>query len=93
MKYGAGGSLFQIAVAAIEITILINNTRNVPTRAFLAFPKIVLIANEIEIAVLIHTMSKIMIGAGLMLTISRRKAAATRRNIAIDARAESRKSK
>ena len=93
MKYGAGGSLFQIAVAAIEITILINKTRNVPTSAFLAFPKRVLIAKESEIAVLIHTMSKIIIGAGLMLTISRRNAAATRRNIIIETKAERRKSK
>jgi hypothetical protein len=93
MKYGAGGSLFQIAVAAMEITILINSTRNVPTRAFLAFPKIVLIANESEIAVLIQTTRRIIIGAGLMLTISRRKAAATRRNITMETNAESRKSK
>ena len=50
-------------------------------------------AKESEIAVLIHTMSKIIIGAGLMLTISRRNAAATRRNIIIETKAERRKSK
>ena len=93
MKKGAGGSLFQIAVAAMEMTILIRSTRNVPTRAFLAFPKIVLIANDREIAVLIHTINRIIIGAGLMLTISKRNAAATSRKIAIDTRAESKKSR
>jgi len=92
MKYGLGGSLFQIAVAAMEITILISRTRNVPTSAFRAFPKIVDIAKEREIAVLTQTISTIIIGPGFMETISRRKAAATSRKMMIDAIAERRKS-
>lgn len=92
MKYGAGGSLFQIAVAAIEITILINNTRNVPINAFLAFPKMVDIANDSAMAVFIHTRSKMQIGPGFIETISRRNAAATRRKMNMDRVAEIRKS-
>ena len=92
MKYGLGGSLFHIAVAAIEITILMSKTKNVPTRAFLALPNNVDIANDSDIAVLIQTISRIIIGPGLIETISRRNAAATRRNIAIERSAERRKS-
>ena len=93
MKYGAGGSLFQIAVAAMEITILISRTRNVPTSAFRALPKRVDIAKERDIAVLIQTIRTMIMGPGLMDTISRRKAAATRRKMAIDITAESKKSR
>jgi hypothetical protein len=93
MKYGAGGSLFQIAVAAIEITILMSRTKNVPTRAFRAFPKRVEIAKERDIAVLIQTIKRMIMGPGLMDTISRRKAAATRRKIDIAIVAERRKSR
>jgi hypothetical protein len=92
MKYGLGGSLSHIAVAAIEITILISRTKNVPTRAFLAFPNNVDIANDRDIAVLIHTIKRIIIGPGLIETISRRNAAAARRNIAMERNAEIKKS-
>jgi hypothetical protein len=51
-------------VAAMEITILISKTRNVPTSAFLAFPNMVDIANDRDIAVLIQTINNIIIGAG-----------------------------
>ena len=81
-----------MAVAAIEITIDMSKTRKVPTNAFLALEKIVLMANESEIAVFIHIMRTIIIGAGLMDTISRRNAADIRRNIAIEQVALSRKS-
>ena len=93
MKYGAGGSLFQIAVAAIEITILMRRTKNVPTSAFRAFPNRADMAKERDIAVLIQTMRRMIIGPGLMDTISRRNAAATRRKIDIDIVAERRKSR
>ena len=93
MKYGAGGSLFQIAVAAIEITILIRRTRNVPTRALRALPKRTDMAKERDMAVLIQTRRTMIMGPGLMDTISRRKAAATRRNIDIEIVAERRKSR
>ena len=92
MKYALGGSLFQIAVAAIEITILMRSTKNVPTRAFRAFPNKVDIANDKEIAVLTQTKRRIIIGPGLIETISRRKAAAIKRNIVIDKFAEREKS-
>jgi len=92
MKYGAGGSLFQIAVAAIEITILINNTRKLPIKAFLAFPKRVEIANDSAMAVFIHMRSKMQIGPGFIETISRRKPAATRRKMIMDKVAEIKKS-
>lgn len=74
------------------MTILIRSTRKVPTSAFLAIPNIVLIAKDNEMAVLIHTIKRIIIGPGLILTISSRKAAATSKNIVIDTKAERRKS-
>jgi predicted metal-dependent TIM-barrel fold hydrolase len=92
MKYGEGGSLFQIAVAAIEMTILIKSTRNDPTSAFRAFPKSVEIAKESDMAVLIHTKRRRIIGPGDMETISRRNIAPTMRKIIIDMVAERRKS-
>ena len=93
MKYGLGGSLFHIAVAAIEITMLIKRIKNVPTKEFLALPKRLEIANDKEIAVLIQTISKMIIGPGLIETISRRNAAATKRKIIIEINADSRKSR
>jgi len=92
MKYGLGGSIFQIAVAEIDMTILMSNRRKVPIRAFLAFPKRVEIAKERDIAVFTQTKSRIIIGPGLIETISKRKAAATRRNMIIDTVAEMKKS-
>ena len=92
MKNALGGSLFHIATAAMEMTILIKRTRNVPTRAFRACPKRVDIAKERDIAVLVQTKRTMIMGPGLMDTISRRKAAATRRKIAIDAVADRKKS-
>ena len=92
MKYELGGSLFQIAVAAIDITILINKTKNDPTRAFRAFPNKVEIAKERDMAVFIHIMERMTMGPGFIETISRRKAAAIIRNIVIDIIADNRKS-
>ena len=67
-------------------------TRKVPTRALRALEKIVLIAKEREIAVLIQRMRSTIIGPGWMDTISRRKKRAARRKIAIEQVALKRKS-
>ena len=92
MKNALGGLLSQIPAEAMEMTILNNRTMNVPRRAFRALSKRLEIAIERDIAVLIHTTSKIIMGPGLMETISSRKAAATMRNTIIEAAAQMRKS-
>ena len=74
------------------MTILIRSIKNVPIRAFLAFPNNVEIANERDIAVFIQTIRRINIGPGLIAMISRRKAAANRRNIDMESIADRRKS-
>ena len=92
MKYRLGGSLFQIAVAAMEITILISNTKNVPSSAFRALPNNVEIANDSEMAVLTQTIKRIIMGPGLIETISSRNAVATNKKIDMDEIAETKKS-
>lgn len=92
MKYGLGGLLSHIAVAATEMTILMSKTKKAPTRAFRASLNIVDIANDRDIAALIQTINRMIIGPGLIETISRRNPAATKRNIAMDTIAERRKS-
>jgi hypothetical protein len=63
MKNGPGGSLPQIAAAAIETIMLINKTMNVPTRALQALSSKHEIAEESEITVLIRTINKMMMGS------------------------------
>src|SRR5438034_10097706 len=92
MKYRLGGSLFQIAVAAMEITILISNTKNVPTRAFRALPNNVEIVNDSEMAALIQIIKIITMGPGLIETISSWNAAAASKKINMDENAEMKKS-
>lgn len=84
MKNGFGGSLSHIAAAAIEMTMLISRMMNVPISAFRALSKILERANERDIAVLSQTISRMMIGPGLMDTISKRNAFAIRRKMIID---------
>ena len=93
MKNGLGGSLSQIAAAAMEMTILIRRIMNVPISAFRALSKMLESAKERDIAVLSQTMSRMMIGPGLMDTISKRNATAIRRKMIIDNAAERAKSR